>query len=193
LQAAVAKAGGTVDATRCLELSLLPFFADRLKVHLREAGVRHDLIAAVFELGGEDDLIRLLARVHALAGFLATEDGANLLAGFRRAGNILRAEEKKDGEAHIAEPEASRLVLPEERALFEALDEAEAAVDSALKGEDFARAMAVLATLRSPIDAFFDKVTVNADDPALRVNRLRLVARVRSAMDRVAAFGRVEG
>lgn len=173
--------------------ALLGFFADRLKVHLREQGVRHDLVAAIFELGGEDDLVRLLARVHALAAFLGTEDGANLLAGFRRAVNILRAEEKKDGVSHAAEPEVHRLVLHEEASLHAALAAAEPEIESALKSENFAHAMATLATLRAPIDAFFDKVTVNADDPDLRVNRLRLLARVRTAMGRVAEFSRVEG
>ncbi|HEY9568112.1 MAG TPA: glycine--tRNA ligase subunit beta, partial [Thalassobaculum sp.] len=178
--------------------ALLAFFADRLKVHLREAGVRHDLIAAIFDQrgvtgSGEDDLVRLLARVHALAAFLGSEDGANLLTGFRRAVNILRAEEKKDGVSHAAEPEVHRFVLDEEAALHAALEAAEPEIESALKSEHFAQAMATLATLRAPIDAFFDKVTVNADDADLRVNRLRLLARVRTAMGRVAEFSRVEG
>ncbi|MEQ9333211.1 glycine--tRNA ligase subunit beta [Thalassobaculum sp.] len=194
LPAEVAASAGKLSVAA----DLLAFFADRLKVHLREQGVRHDLIAAVFELdrstgGGEDDLVRLLARVHALADFLGTEDGANLLTGFRRASNILRAEEKKDGVSHVAEPEAHRLVQPEESALNAALEAVEPEIESALKVEDFARAMAALATLRAPIDAFFEKVTVNADDADLRVNRLRLLARVRGEMGRVADFARVEG
>jgi glycyl-tRNA synthetase beta chain len=202
LESAAAKlGGGEVPAGWYTEFTVLPFirqellgfFADRLKVHLREQGVRHDLIAAVFELGDEDDLVRLLARVHALADFLGTEDGANLLTGFRRASNILRAEEKKDGVSHSAEPEAHRLVLSEETALYEALAAAEPVLESALKAEDFAGAMATLATLRSPIDAFFEKVTVNADDADLRVNRLRILAQVRDAMGRVADFARVDG
>jgi len=194
LELAASRIGGReVPAGQFTEYSLLPFFADRLKVHLREQGVRHDLIAAVFELGGEDDLVRLLVRVHALADFLGTEDGANLLTGFRRASNILRAEEKKDGVSHAAEPEANRLVQPEESALNAALEAVEPEIESALKVEDFARAMATLATLRAPIDAFFEKVTVNADDADLRVNRLRLLARVRTEMSRVADFARVEG
>jgi glycyl-tRNA synthetase beta chain len=173
--------------------ALLTFFADRLKVHLREQGVRHDLIAAVFELGGEDDLVRLLARVHALADFLGTDDGANLLTGFRRAGNILRAEEKKDGVEHTEAPDAGRFVQAEETALHAALQAAEPEIAAALAAERFAQAMATLATLRAPIDAFFDKVTVNADEAELRVNRLRLLARVRAEMNRVADFARVEG
>lgn len=193
LPAEIAGAAGSAVVS-----DLLAFFADRLKVHLREAGVRHDLIAAVFELdratgGGEDDLVRLLARVHALADFLGTEDGANLLTGFRRADNILRAEEKKDGVSHVAEPEAHRLVQAEETALYDALAAAEPEIESALRAEGFAPAMATLATLRAPIDAFFEKVTVNADDADLRVNRLRLLARVRTEMGRVADFARVEG
>ena len=172
---------------------LLTFFADRLKVHLREQGVRHDLIAAVFELGGEDDLVRLLARVHALADFLGTDDGANLLTGFRRAGNILRAEEKKDGVEHTEAPDAGRFVQAEETALHAALQAAEPQIAAALAAERFEQAMATLATLRAPIDAFFDKVTVNADEAELRVNRLRLLARVRAEMNRVADFARVEG
>ncbi len=192
------RAAADEEAAARTAASLLAFFADRLKVHLREQGVRHDLIAAVFEQdrasgGGEDDLVRLLARVHALAGFLGTEDGANLLTGYRRAGNILRAEEKKDGVSHVAEPEVRRLVLDEEVALHAALEAAEPVLESALKSEDFAAAMATLSTLRAPIDAFFDKVTVNADDADLRINRLRLLAGVRSAMGRVADFARVEG
>ncbi len=177
---------------------LLAFFADRLKVHLREQGVRHDLIAAVFEQGresggGEDDLVRLLARVHALADFLGTDDGANLLTGFRRAGNILRAEEKKDGVEHTEAPDAGRFVQAEETALHAALQAAEPQIAAALAAERFEQAMATLATLRAPIDAFFDKVTVNADEAELRVNRLRLLARVRAEMNRVADFARVEG
>ncbi|WP_420562239.1 glycine--tRNA ligase subunit beta [Thalassobaculum sp.] len=182
-----------------LQSKLLDFFADRLKVHLREQGVRHDLIAAVFELGGEDDLVRLLARVHALSDFLATDDGANLLAGYRRASNILRAEEKKDGpfsasDAAFADRiDPSILAQAEETNLYEAVRQAEAAIKTHLAGEDFTSAMASLSHLRGPIDAFFDAVTVNADDAALRTNRLRLLDAVRTVMGNIADFSRVEG
>lgn len=185
-----------VNATRN---ALLDFFADRLKVHLREQGVRHDLIAAVFELGGEDDLVRLLARVHALSHFLATDDGANLLAGYRRASNILRAEEKKDGpfaataSAFADRIDPSFLSQPEEMALYEAVRRAQTAIQGHLASEDFTNAMSSISHLRGPIDAFFDAVTVNADDAALRTNRLRLLDAVRTVMGTVADFSRIEG
>ncbi|MFM5952800.1 MAG: glycine--tRNA ligase subunit beta [Novosphingobium sp.] len=169
--------------------SLLTFFADRLKVQQREAGVRHDLIDAVFALGGEDDLVRLLARVHALQAFVGTEDGKNLLAGYKRAANIL----KKEG-VDAAEPVAlSYTPEPAEQALIDALDAAgpKAAADVAV--EDFAGAMAALASLRAPIDAFFDEVTVNDADPAKRLYRLSLLARFRDAVHGVADFSRIEG
>jgi len=175
------------------------FFADRLKVHLREQGVRHDLISAVFELGGEDDLVRLLARVHALSTFLDSDDGANLLAGFRRASNILRAEEKKDGPFEASEQsfadriDESLLGQAEEATLFSAVRQAEAAIKGCLGNEDFTGAMTALSNLRGPIDAFFDAVTVNADDAGLRANRLRLLDAVRTAMGTVADFSRIEG
>ncbi|MCA1939779.1 MAG: glycine--tRNA ligase subunit beta [Caenispirillum bisanense] len=172
---------------------LLDFFADRLKVHLREAGVRHDLVTAVFALGGEDDLVRLLARVDALSAFVGSEDGANLLVAFRRAANILRIEEKKDGVAYRGAVDAGALVLPQEQALAAALDAAEPAARSALSAEDFAGAMAALAGLRAPVDAFFDDVTVNAEDAALRRNRLHLLGRIVAVMGEVADFSKIEG
>ncbi|WP_028465964.1 glycine--tRNA ligase subunit beta [Nisaea denitrificans] len=171
---------------------LLDFFADRLKVHLREGGVRHDLVSAVFALGGEDDLVRLLARVTALQSVLSTDDGANLLAGVRRAGNIVRAEEKKDGATHDGATDDALLAQDEEKALSQALIVAEDGADKALAGEDFEAAMAALAGLRGPVDAFFDKVTVNVDDPAVRRNRLALLARVGSAAHRIADFSKIE-
>ncbi|WP_323797569.1 glycine--tRNA ligase subunit beta [Nisaea sp.] len=171
---------------------ILDFFADRLKVHLREGGVRHDLVSAVFALGGEDDLVRLLARVTALQSVLSTDDGANLLAGVRRAGNIVRAEEKKDGAAHDGGTDDSLLAQDEEKALSQALIVAEDGADKALAGEDFEAAMAALAGLRGPVDDFFDKVTVNVDDPAVRRNRLALLARVGSAAHRIADFSKIE-
>lgn len=187
------------EAARALGGQLLDFFADRLKVHLREQGVRHDLIAAVFELGGEDDLVRLLARVHALSGFLATDDGANLLAGYRRASNILRAEEKKDGpftatgSTFADRIDPAILSQPEEAALYESVRHAQTAIADHLTAEDFTSAMSSLSRLRGPIDAFFDAVTVNADDSALRTNRLRLLDAVRTVMGNIADFSRVEG
>lgn len=171
---------------------ILEFFADRLKVHLREGGVRHDLVSAVFALGGEDDLVRLLARVTALQSVLSTDDGANLLAGVRRAGNIVRAEEKKDGVAYDGSTDDSLLAQDEEKALSQALIVAEEGADKALADEDFEAAMAALAGLRGPVDAFFDKVTVNVDDPAVRRNRLALLARVGSAAHRIADFSKIE-
>ncbi|WP_343612115.1 glycine--tRNA ligase subunit beta [Novosphingobium sp.] len=168
---------------------LLTFFADRLKVQQKEAGVRHDLIDAVFALGGEDDLVRLLARVHALQAFVASEDGINLLAGYKRAANILKAEEKKgwDKDATNPAPDA------DEKALIEALSAAGPKAASAVEAEDFTGAMAALATLRAPIDAFFDTVTVNDADPAKRSARLALLDAFRGAVHKVADFSRIEG
>lgn len=165
---------------------LLDFFADRLKVQQREAGVRHDLIDAVFALGGEDDLVRLLARVHALQAFVGTEDGTNLLAGYKRAANILKKETFEAGAVNLA-PE------PAEAALIAALDAAEPKADAAIVAEEFTAAMAALATLRAPIDAFFEAVTVNADDPAIRAARLGLLDRFRAAVHKVADFSKIEG
>lgn len=166
--------------------SLVDFFADRLKVQQREAGVRHDLIDAVFALGGEDDLVRLLARVKALQAFLKTTDGANLLAGYKRAANILKKEEWEPVEGDYS-PE------PEEALLREALERAEPEAEAAIEAEDFESAMVVLATLRKPIDAFFDKVTVNDDDPVKRASRLQMLERMRDAVHRVADFSKIEG
>ena len=205
-------------------LNVVDFFADRLKVQQREAGVRHDLIDAVFALGGEDDLVRLLARVHALQSFIATPDGTNLLAGYKRAANIL----KKEGyptasDRHPGLDPGSRLASgaagghsgtpdqvrgddgveaqkplsytpePAEKALIDALDEAGPRAAVAVGAEDFAGAMAALASLRVPIDAFFDQVTVNDADPARRQARLALLARFRDAVHGVADFSKIEG
>lgn len=167
---------------------VLTFFADRLKVQQREAGVRHDLIDAIFALGGEDDLVRLLARVHALQAFVTTDDGTNLLAGYKRAANILKKEGGvPDGAAANPAPE------PAEAALVAALDTAEPAAADAVAREDFAAAMAALASLRAPIDAFFDAVTVNDVDPVKRAARLVLLDRVRTAVHGVADFSKIEG
>jgi glycyl-tRNA synthetase beta chain len=172
-----------------IDENLMPFFADRLKFQQREAGVRHDLIDAVFALGGEDDLVRLLARVKALQAFIATDDGTNLLAGYKRAANILRIEEKKDGRTF--DGAVSGLVAHEEIALDAALTRVEADAGDAVAREDFAGAMASLATLRPLVDAFFEKVTVN--DPAHRENRLNLLNRIRVAVHKVADFSTIEG
>jgi glycyl-tRNA synthetase beta chain len=170
---------------------LLAFFADRLKVLLREQGQRHDLVDAVFALG-DDDIVRIVSRVNALDGFLQTEDGANLLAGYKRAVNILKAEEKK-GPLPVGEPADMKAAPAEESGLINALGHAEIEIGKALEREDFAGAMRELAALRAPVDAFFDKVLVNSDVAAERENRLRLLAKVRDAMGRVADFGLITG
>ncbi|SMC30513.1 glycine--tRNA ligase subunit beta [Novosphingobium sp. B1] len=203
---------------------LLAFFADRLKVQQREAGVRHDLIDAVFALGGEDDLVRLLARVHALQAFVGTEDGTNLLAGYKRAANILKKEgfaanpnAGSEGEgvvpptgeedplalvddpalegvaAQFAHPECNYAREPAEQALVDALNSAEPQAAGAVAAEDFTAAMAALASLRAPIDAFFDQVTVNDADANKRSSRLALLDRFRAAVHKVADFSRIEG
>ncbi|HYG25375.1 MAG TPA: glycine--tRNA ligase subunit beta [Caulobacteraceae bacterium] len=170
---------------------LLDFFADRLKVTLRDQGKRHDLVDAVFALG-DDDLVRIVARVEALDGFLKTDDGANLLAGYKRAVNILKAEEKK---GVLPSGEATRLpsAPTEETALLDALQATEPKVQAALEREDFTAAMTALAALRAPVDAFFDKVLVNSPDPQERENRLKLLGNVRDAMGRVADFSLISG
>ncbi|MBV8568052.1 MAG: glycine--tRNA ligase subunit beta [Methylobacteriaceae bacterium] len=171
---------------------VLLFFAERLKVHLREQGARHDLIDAVFALPGQDDLLMIVRRVEELGKFLDTEDGGNLLTGYRRAANILRAEEKKDGAGAFDEPRAADLlVLPEEKALATALARATADAAACVGNEDFAGAMRALSLLRPPVDAFFDKVTVNAADPRLRGNRLRLLNELRRAVHNVADFSKI--
>jgi glycyl-tRNA synthetase beta chain len=172
--------------------AVLAFFADRLKVLLREQGKRHDLVDAVFALG-DDDLVRIVDRVEALDSFLKTEDGANLLAGYRRATNILKAEEKKDGASISGEPEALAGAPYEESVLLSALQAVLPRVESHLAEEQFAEAMKALASLRAPVDAFFEKVLVNADDAAVRYNRLRLLAQVRGVMGQAADFSLVAG
>jgi glycyl-tRNA synthetase beta chain len=172
---------------------LLDFFADRLKVALREKGVRHDLIDAVFSLGGEDDLVRLLARVEALGEFLKSDDGANLLVAYRRASNIVAIEEKKDKKTYDGAVDQAELKQPEEGTLAKALAETHDGIQMLLKREDFAGAMKAMALLRKPVDAFFDKVTVNAPEANLRANRLRLLSRIRATLGEVADFSKVEG
>ena len=172
---------------------LLVFFADRLKVVLKEKGIRHDLIDAVFALGHEDDLVRLVARVEALQVFLKSDDGANLLAGYKRAANILKAEEKKDGKTYISEVAEGLLDAPAEKSLFTALSGAKTGIAPALEKEDFAAAMRQMAALRGPVDAFFDGVKVNDENPKLRENRLNLLASFRAALYQVADFSKIEG
>ena len=179
-------------AVRAMRADLLSFFADRLKVHLREQGARHDLIDAVFALG-EDDLVLIVKRVEALGEFLATEDGRNLLAGYKRAANILAIEEKKDGKTWSGQGKTMVGDPPEVDALVSALNRAAPDASSGLEKEDFAGAMKVLSKLRGPVDAFFDKVTVNADDAKTRENRLMILSQIRDALNRVADFSKIEG
>ena len=175
-------------------LDLLAFFADRLKVYLRDKGARHDLIDAVFALSGQDDLLLVVRRVEALGKLLETEDGKNLLAGYRRAANILKAEEKKDGEGAFASAHDPKLLeLAEEKALADALASAGAEARDRIAREDFEGAMRALGALRPPVDAFFVAVTVNAEDKALRLNRLRLLGELREAVHSVADFSRIAG
>jgi glycyl-tRNA synthetase beta chain len=171
---------------------ILDFFADRLKVQQREAGVRHDLIDAVFALGGEDDLVRLLARVRALQEFVETGEGTNLLTAYKRAANILK-KEKWGGEERDSRLRGNDNLAPEEAALVAALDSAEPKATAAVEAEDFTAAMAALASLRGPIDSFFDHVTVNDPDEVKRARRLDLLMRFRDAVNPVADFSRIEG
>ncbi|HJR82968.1 MAG TPA: glycine--tRNA ligase subunit beta [Sphingomicrobium sp.] len=181
--------GQIIEEATGIAEGILDFLEDRLKVQQRDAGVRHDLIDAVFALGDEDDLVRLLARVKALQAFIGTDDGADLLTGYKRAANILRKEkweERREPRSSSYEP------LTEEAELDEALDVAEPRVEQAVVEEDFERAMKVLASLRAPVDAFFEKVTVNDPDPAKRERRLNLLAQFRDAVHRVADFSKIE-
>ncbi len=185
-------------AEDALSTDVLEFLTDRLKVVLRDRGVRHDLISAVFAVGqpgggAEDDLVRLLARVDALERFLKSEDGANLLTAYRRAANIVRIEEKKDKTIYYGAVEEKALQAVEEQALHAALKDTAKQAKKALGEEDFTSAMAAMAELRKPLDVFFDTVTVNADDPALRENRLRLLKQIDTTLAQVADFSRIEG
>ncbi len=172
---------------------LLDFFADRLKVSLRDRGTRHDLISAVFALGGEDDLVRLLLRVEALTAFLESDDGANLLVAYRRAANIVRIESKNDQRDFGGEILPAAFELPEEVSLFTALEQAADNASAAIDREDFVAAMEALAQLRAPVDAFFDAVTVNVEDARLRENRLKLLAKIGRTLGSVAEFSMIEG
>ncbi len=174
-------------------LDLLSFFADRLKVYLRERGTRHDLIDAVFALPGQDDLVLIVERVKALGSFLDSEDGSNLLTAYRRASNILKIEEKKDRTDYCGDPDAGKFQQDQERALHEAIAAAVPQVTTLAAKEDFTGAVAAIAGLRGAVDAFFDHVTVNAEDGAIRRNRLLLLSRIRSALETVADFSLIEG
>jgi glycyl-tRNA synthetase beta chain len=193
--AARARTGETVVTPD--ELDLLAFFSDRLKVQLREQGARHDLVDAVFALEGQDDLLLIVRRVEALGKFLDTEDGKNLLAGFKRATNIIRIEEKRDARAYIGTPDPSLYRQHEELALANSIGNAKAEAAAAVAREDFEAAMRAMAKLRPDVDAFFDKVTVNVGDGAdkekLRENRLKLLNEIREATRAVADFSRIEG
>jgi len=173
-------------------VDLLSFFADRLKVQLREQGARHDLVDAVFALEGQDDLLMIVRRVEALGKFLDTDDGKNLLAGTKRAANILAIEEKKDKRSFTGAPDAALYKLDEEKALARAIDEVKAEASAAVAKEDFAGAMSVLAKLRPAVDAFFDKVKVNDEDKAVRENRLKLLNEIREATRAVADFSKIQ-
>ena len=180
-------------ASGAISESLITFFADRLKVHLRSSGIRHDLIAAVFALGDEDDLVRLVSRVEALTRFLEFNDGANLLAAHKRASNIVAIEEKKDSVRFDGAVDPALLTDANESALFESLTTVVAKIQPLLAEEQYDDAMKVLAGLRNPVDKFFDAVTVNADDPATRQNRLHLLSQIGAAMGEIAEFNQVEG
>ena len=192
--AARGKAVGLDERRRNATISeLIEFFADRLKVHLRDKGVRHDLVNAVFSLSGEDDLVRLMARVEALGSFLGTDDGKNLLTAYGRAANIVRIEEKKDKASYDGAVDSAALTEGDEIALGKRLAEVGTKAGTLLENEDFVAAMGLLATLRGPVDAFFDNVTVNASDAKLRANRLRLLSQIRATMNRIADFSQIEG
>ena len=182
--------GGKNVDQKCIDL--LAFFADRLKVQLREQGARYDLVDAVFALEGQDDLLIVVRRVEALGKFLDTDDGKNLLAGTKRAANILRIEEKRDGKAYDGAPDPALYSLAEEKTLAKAIDQVKAEASAAVAKEDFAGAMSAMAKLRPAVDAFFDKVKVNDDDPQLRENRLKLLNEIRAATRAVADFSKIQ-
>ncbi|EEE47490.1 glycine--tRNA ligase subunit beta [Roseibium alexandrii] len=181
------------DDEAALVADLLSFFADRLKVHLKDEGMRHDLIDAVFALDGQDDLLMVVKRVEALQKFVSSDDGTNLAAGYKRAVNILKAEEKKDGTPVTGKPHADHLSEQAEIDLAVAIDTARAEAAEAVKSENFEGAMEALSKLRAPVDRFFEDILVNADDPALRMNRLQLLAEIRDATHVVADFSKVAG
>ena len=179
-----------VDAA-ALIANLMDFFADRLKVHLKGEGVKHDHVSAIFAVGGEDDLCRLLARVEALSDFLSTDDGANVLAAYKRGGNILRAEEKKDKQSFDGDVDVNAFTTDEEKTLYDVLKLSDAISSKKAEKEDFKGAMKALAALRGPMDAFFEGVMVNEEEA--RVNRLNLLSNVRTVMNKMADFSQIEG
>ena len=183
---------GCHDLSEATAADLLSFFHDRLKVHLRDEGIRHDVIDACLAMDGNDDLVSLVARARALQAVLATEDGENLVQGFKRANNILTQAEEKDGVAYEFGADPKFAEAPEETALFEALEAAKPALDAATEAEDFVAAMETLATLRAPIDAFFEAVQVNTDNEVVRRNRLNLLSTIRSTVLKVADLTRIE-
>ncbi len=171
----------------------MEFLIDRLRVQLRAEGARYDVLNAVMGVGQDDDIVRLLARTEAVSGFLSTDEGANLLAAYRRAANILRIESKKDGREFDGAIDSAMLEEPAERDLELAIGQVGAAVAREVGGEKFTDAMASLAALRGPVDAFFEAILVNAERPDLRQNRLRLLFHLRAAMNMAADFSRIEG
>ncbi|WP_213290275.1 glycine--tRNA ligase subunit beta [Bradyrhizobium sp. sGM-13] len=195
LNVAKSALAGLPDKSNAEELpgDLLSFFADRLKVQLRDQGARHDLVDAVFSLGGQDDLLLVVRRVEALGKFLDTDDGKNLLAGTKRASNILSIEEKRDKRTFDGAPDAGLYALAEEKALAKAIDQVKSEAGAAVQKEDFAAAMSAMAKLRPAVDAFFDKVKVNDDEPKVRENRLKLLNEIRAATRAVADFSKIEG
>jgi glycyl-tRNA synthetase beta chain len=187
-----AAANGLKANSRGISTDLLAFFAERLKVQLREQGARHDLVDAVFALEGQDDLLMIVRRVEALGKFLDSDDGKNLLAGTKRAANILRIEEKKDNKTYDGAVDAKLLQLAEEKTLAKAIAEVTKDAGAAVAKEDFATAMSAMAKLRPAVDAFFDKVKVNDDDKAVRENRLKLLNEIRAATRAVADFSKIQ-
>ena len=185
------KVNPQADAQK-LPADLLAFFADRLKVQLRDQGARHDLVDAVFALGGQDDLLMVVRRVEALGKFLDSDDGKNLLAGTKRASNILAIEEKKDKRSFDGAPDVALYRLDEEKTLAKAIDQVKAEAGAAVAKEDFAGAMSAMAKLRPAVDAFFDKVKVNDDDAKVRENRLKLLNEIRAATRAVADFSKIQ-
>jgi len=185
--------GVSLAPAQTIVADLLAFFADRLKVHLRGQGVRHDMVAAVFALGDQDDLLDVIERTRALQEFLETDDGANLLAAYKRATNIVQIEEKKDNRSYEGALEAYSGMEAAESLLFEYLGEAASGAREAAGSRNYKGAMAAMSELRKPIDEFFDSVTVNVDDADLRANRLHLLSQFRSTLGQVAAFGEIEG
>ncbi|MFZ1430143.1 MAG: glycine--tRNA ligase subunit beta [Geminicoccaceae bacterium] len=184
--------GALAGSAEAVAAELVAFLADRLKVYLRDRGVRHDVVAAIFAIGDEDDLVRLIARAEALQAFLDSEDGRNLVVAYRRASSIVGIEEKKDGRKYDGHPVVGALVDPAEDVLYAALADARARIEGALADENYAGAMAALAALRQPVDRFFEAVMVNVTEPDLRVNRLLLLGQIRMSLGRVADFALIE-